>query len=148
MWLPGGVLPRKMEDHLKLTDNEVLTGIREHGSDSGKPAHTQAQRILGRKHYRLARQFTTDELAKNPRLPEQIANDLRKAFPDAILLHIDTPEGKPHKFTVRMRDGSNVSSLALSQLWIPPLVLGYLLVDPDILEEVKDWLNKNKVSQA
>jgi HD superfamily phosphohydrolase len=65
-WLPSKVFPTEYEKHLALTDNEVNTAIQAAAADQSKPGHIPAKRIAERRHFKLVRSFTPDELTYDP----------------------------------------------------------------------------------
>ena len=51
-WLPNGHFSTDLGKHLGLTDNEVLTAIRQISETPGVPGHDSARRIACREHFR------------------------------------------------------------------------------------------------
>ena len=145
-WLPGNVLPTDCEGHLSLTDNEALTAIRQAASDNAKPGHTAAQRIIHRAHFKLLRDFVPDELTHDPLIPAKLHDALSKQF-GAInfILHRHEEKRNPQKFTVKLKDGSAISSLAVSAVLrsYPRLNVAFILVEPNVRDQASEWLRKH-----
>jgi uncharacterized protein len=53
LWLPNGQFSGKLEDHLRMNDNDIWVAIRDAADDASHPAHDPAQRIHERKHYKV-----------------------------------------------------------------------------------------------
>jgi hypothetical protein len=144
-WLPSGVLPTDYENHLVLTDNEVNTAIREAAADASKPGHEAAERIQQRRHFKLLRPFTPDELTHDPLLPSRVTNELKNKFGANQIHAYDRAEKKsPKRFAVRMKDGRTESSIAVSQVLhsYPTLNISLILVDPDLRQLALEFLKK------
>jgi HD superfamily phosphohydrolase len=134
-WLTPEVLPTDYEKHLVLTDNEVTTAIREASADVSKPGHEGAERIEKRRHFKLIRQFTPDELMHSPLLPSRVAAELKKKFgEDRVHLYEYAEKKSPKRFAVRLKDRRIESSIAVSQILnsYPTLNLSLILIDPDL----------------
>jgi hypothetical protein len=86
-WLPNNVLPNEYEMHLALTDNEVNTAIRIAAADSSRPGHVAARRIVQRDHFKFLRQFTSDEVTRDPLLPSRVAKQLQDTLGYPFILY-------------------------------------------------------------
>ena len=51
-WLPNGHLSTVIDEHQRLTDNEVLAEISRAARNSSAPGHAPASRIVNRKHFK------------------------------------------------------------------------------------------------
>jgi HD superfamily phosphohydrolase len=144
-WLPGKLLPTEYEKHLALTDNEVNTAIREAAADVSKPGHAAAERIIQRKHFKLLRQFSSDEMMHDPLLPSRLTKQLKEHFGEnQVILHRYVEKKNPQHFAVRMKDGRTESSIAVSQVLrsYPTQNLSLILIDPHIRETALAFLKK------
>src|SRR5439155_10937228 len=81
-WLPGGLYPTGVEEHLRLTDSEVLTGIRAAALNPAQRGHDAARRIAERDHFRLAYAMRRTDLdaAPGPEAPEHLQAALLARF--------------------------------------------------------------------
>src|SRR5436853_514966 len=52
-WLPDGAFPTAVDQHLRLTDNEVTAALLEAAFDPSKVGHTHACRIILREHFKV-----------------------------------------------------------------------------------------------
>ena len=52
-WLPSGKFSTSPEEHLRMTDNEVLSGMAESSADSEARGHDSARRIIRREHFKV-----------------------------------------------------------------------------------------------
>lgn len=145
-WLPNHALPTNYEHHLALTDNEVVTAIRIVAHDFSAAGHEAARRIFHRQHFKLLRQFVPDELARDPLMPVKIETDLKAKFgADKIILHRYEENKNPQSFTVKLRDGRMISSLAVSAVLrqYPRQNVAFILVEPNLKEQASGWLKDN-----
>ena len=145
-WLPNHSLPINYEDHLALSDNEVATAIRISAHDSSSPGHEAARRIFSREHFKLLRQFVSDELTLEPLMPSKVFNALEEKFGKRkFILHRYKENKNPQSFTVRLRDGRTISSLAMSAVLrqYPRQNIAFILVEPKLREQASEWLKNN-----
>jgi uncharacterized protein len=111
-WLPGGILPTEVDQHLALTDNEVNTAIRFASTDRSLPGHDPARRIVCRDHYKRLHEFPPDQATRNPLLPQRIKAALTEKFGEQnFVFHEYQEKKKPQRFSVRLKDGEIESSL-------------------------------------
>jgi uncharacterized protein len=148
-WLPEGKLSIDCKSHLALTDNEVNSAMCASALDSGRPGHRAAKRVICREHFKLLHQFTVQELHVHPNLPNEVLLQLEREFGQPNFFRFVYDEKRsPKKFTVRKKDGSPASSLAVSDLLmsIPVISLGFILVEPTIRNRAKVWLKHDLTS--
>jgi len=146
-WLTPELLPTEYNKHLALTDNEVNTAIREASADPSRSGHEAAKRIEKRKHFKLLRQFTPDELTQSPLLPSTLATELEKQFGEDRVHAYEYAEKKsPKRFAVRMKDGSSESSIAVSQILqsYPRLNVSFIMIDPDLKQLASQFLETSR----
>ena len=60
-WLDGGMFPIDYEEHLKYTDNEVISAMLSIAKDKSHPAHLHANRIVHRRHFRSIYRSTAED---------------------------------------------------------------------------------------
>jgi len=145
-WLPNHSLPTDYEGHLALTDNEVTTAIRIAARDSVMRGHEPARRIFSREHFKLLRQFVPNELTNDPLIPDKIVKALQEKFgKEKFILHRYEENKNPQSFTVKLRDGRTISSLAVSAVLrqYPRQNIAFILVDPRFKEQASEWLKAN-----
>ncbi|MFH1538569.1 MAG: HD domain-containing protein [bacterium] len=145
-WLDGGRFSTEIENHLKITDNEVTMAILEAERDEGKPGHIHADRIVNRKHFRVLYE-------RDPKDPPESADRIYEAACERFgeeNIKKDVPPlqvGSRPDFPVLRRDDSIRSSMELSDIFsngIPPVAIEYVFISPEHLESAKEWLEKEK----
>ncbi|MDE0307024.1 MAG: hypothetical protein OXI87_19410 [Albidovulum sp.] len=63
--LDGGSFSTQIEDHLRLTDNEVTAALLEAARRADKPGHLHADRIVSRNHFRPLYERNPNDIRKN-----------------------------------------------------------------------------------
>ena len=63
-WLPNGKFPITIDKHLSLTDNEVISAIRENASKKNSKCHEPAKRIEQREHFRTVYELSLQHIHK------------------------------------------------------------------------------------
>ncbi len=79
-FLPTGTFPTEIEAHLEMTDNEVLSALREAAANSTKKGHKYARRIMKREHFKLLYQRNPDDIRRNPDAVQSIYAGVSKEF--------------------------------------------------------------------
>jgi hypothetical protein len=142
-WLPEGAFPTDPAEHLRYTDNEVLTAIRVAAADRDADGHDAARRIVERDHFRIAYHRQPDDVGARAVATRAIAKAAAEHFGDERVRYGASPRrGDPPDFPVLDRDGSSVSSLSLSEVLtkLPASLDEYVLVEPSIREDAKRWI--------
>jgi HD superfamily phosphohydrolase len=148
-WLPGGAFSTKIEDHLNLTDNEVMAAILAAARDRTHPAHDPARRIVERDHYRKVYQRNPDDVAVNPEAAQAVATNLAMNFKGTnVYYDVYKERSRPLNFPVLTPDGRVVSSLALSETLrhLPVVAVDFVFVAPEHRQEAEQWLQGNPKS--
>ena len=146
-WLPAGRFPTDLSQHLETTDNEVTSGLLEAARGSQSTGHESARRIAARQHFKVAYERNPNDLNLHP--------DPRKALYEATLEHFGstrvrrdayTEKGRALDFPVLLRDRGIAPSLRVSEALnrIPVVAVDYILVAPEIREEVMEWIKGNR----
>ena len=60
-WLDGGIFPTDCEEHLKHTDNGVISAMLSIAKDKSHPAHLHADRIVHRRHFKSIYRSTAED---------------------------------------------------------------------------------------
>ncbi len=139
-WLPDGMFSVDVPSHMKLSDNEVLTAIAVAAEDPTAPGHDPARRIQRREHFRVAYSRRPED---PPGATEAIAEAASLKFDPPNVRYGKSPRRPdPPDFPVRERDGSSVSSLALSDVLktLPASRDEYVFVAPELRDEAKAWI--------
>jgi hypothetical protein len=148
-WIQGGKLPTTTEEHLSITDNEVISALRAASADPTIPGHKHAEMIINRKHFKVLYELNPNDFKINSDAAVLIAEATEKKFGrDKTRFDSYTEKRELMDFPVLLGDGSVVSSLSLSQALekLPIVTIDYVFInpDPDIRDHAEKWLKKNK----
>jgi HD superfamily phosphohydrolase len=146
-WLTDGRFSMNLEDHLRMTDNEVLSGLWAAAMDPARKAHVQARRITGRRHFRMLYESNPIDRKVNLQSVELVYEAARKEFGDDAVRHDPYTSGtEAEEFPVYQRDSTIASSVALSPTLQngPSFAVDYVFIDPDLKEKAKAWLDAQK----
>jgi uncharacterized protein len=140
--LPEGKFSVDVSEHMTLTDNEVLVEIAAAAKDPKAPGHDPARRIQQREHFRVAYVRSPDD---PPGTIEAVAKAASEQFGPENVRYGKSPR-RPDQpdFPVMERDGSSVSSLALSEVLkrLPASRDEYVFVAPEFRDKAKKWITK------
>lgn len=146
-----GKLSADPVDHQKLSDNEVLSELALAAADEEHPGHSPAKCIVKRQHFKVVYQREPGDLELHPEPGRVLYDALISEFGEEVGRRFLRYDGYAQKesgmeFPVQMRDGTIVSSVALSQVLsqIPLVAVEYIFAADDVLSQVKSWLDKNK----
>ena len=146
-WLDDGRFPTAIEDHLRLTDNEVTAALLNAARDLGSNGHNHARRILDRDHYRLLYKRNPVDIEINPEAARAMFKATCEKF-DPNLIRLDQWRQKDSNvdFPVHSKDSRIVSSLAMSEslVHLPTIAVDYIFADSSILEEAEAWLEEER----
>ncbi len=148
-WLPGGEFATDVETHLKLTDNEIMSGLAATAMDSADESARFAQRIVTRDHFRLLYQRNPDDITKNPDAAEAINAEAEIKFgAENVRFDRYTQKSGAPDFPVWTRDGRTVSSLSISSTLngLPVTANAFVFIEPSLRNEAEAWLNNARES--
>lgn len=146
-WLPEGQFSTDIEKHLAMTDNEVLGAISNAAQEEGCASHAEADRILGRQHFKIVYQRNPTDFAVNTESGEAIFKGLCDQFtPELIRFDSYTQKGGAPDFPVAMRDDRIESAILLSTPLknLPVVAIGYVFADRTIHKEAESWVKTNR----
>lgn len=146
-WLPGGVFSTKVEDHLRLTDNEVTAAFLEAAVDSAKNGHDPAYRIVHRKHFKLLYQRNPEDVKINPDSGKIIYQAACDTFgKENVRYDKYIGKGGSLHFPVKTKDGRVVSSHTISETIsnLPVVAVEYVFISPDLYDDAESWLKQNR----
>lgn len=145
-WFPGGYLPIDIEEHLKMTDNEISVDLFKAARHEEHPGHDSARRIINREHFKLLYQRNPNDIQKNPEAGKLIFDAARNKFGEANV-RFDTykQKGSGLNFPVLI-DGRIASSLAMSEVLktVPIVAVDYVFINPDYREDAEKWLKEER----
>jgi HD superfamily phosphohydrolase len=136
-WLPGGGFPVDVQQHLRLTDNEVTAAIFDAAADPLKPGHDAAARIVERKHFRVVYERGPDDTADTGQAIWEAAKD--EYGVEAIRHCSSRDASRVLDFPVLAHDDSIVSAAAMSETLrrIPASTADFVFVRPDIRDSAR-----------
>lgn len=145
-WLDEGVFKTSVEEHLDLTDVEILSAIREAAEDDEADGHDPARRIIERYHYKRIYKRNPDDRAITEDAAQAVYEALSEEF-GSQNVRFDKYFGKDIAidFPVFSKEGRIESALAQSETLenIPPLAVEYVYISPDLRDDAQDWLDTN-----
>lgn len=135
-WLQNGVFTTEVENHLRMTDNEVFVGLFNVAHDQNHKGHEYAKRIISRNHFRLLYDRKQEDISKNLEAQKAIYNDLKKKFGgNNVIYDTDKQKGENSNFPVYLNNRKIVSALSISDvlLKIPIAAIDSIYINPDCL---------------
>jgi HD superfamily phosphohydrolase len=143
----GGKFSTSVEDHLRVTDNEVMVAILESARGTGFPGHTAARRIVERDHFHLAYQWNPVDAKVNPAAAEAVfIAACEKYGSDRVRRDRRPAKNEGVDFPVLTEDHRVASSLELSEALqqIPAAKFDFVFVDGPLTEDAKEWLKAER----
>jgi hypothetical protein len=147
-WLPKGKFSTSLKIHLKMSDVEVLAGVRSAYEKVKSPHHKLARRIQCREHFRRLYEAAPTDKEGGILIPGKViaAAAAEKFGKDLVRYdHIPAKAAAP-SFPVLQYDGSIVSSLQRSQILanMPPIGVDTVYCDKSVYDDAIEWRNANK----
>lgn len=145
-WLPGNKFSTELESHLKMTDNEVLTAMREISRNPEHQGFEQAKRFIERNHFKTLYERNPEDLNINPEAGLCIYTEAVEKFGEEnVRFDRYKKRGGAPDFPVLAMDRRINSSLVMSKAFesFPEISIDYVFVDRSILKEARGWLKKN-----
>jgi len=148
-WLDKGKFSTKVESHLRMTDNEVTSGLLAAARSKRTAAHDHARRIVERDHFRKLYERNPIDVSKNSDAASVIFAAAEKEFGSANLRFDQYPaKGGSHDFPVLLSDNRIVSSVAASPvlLKVPVIVAEFIFIASDLRDKATAWRDANLTS--
>lgn len=145
-WLPSGKFSTDLEQHLQMTDSEVMAGILRVAREESHPGHDPARRLVNREHFRLLYRPNSDDLTKNLQAGKAMFEAARSKFGAENVLYDEwTDPEQALSFPVRCRDGRISSSLRMSEVLarMPAIALNSVYVSPELRDKAEKWRDEN-----
>jgi hypothetical protein len=148
-WLKGGRFSILLEDHLRMTDNEVMAAICEASTAPTAKAHEAACRITERQHFRVLYESNLNDEKINLANVDLVFQAATKEFGrESVRRDFYSSEPASEDFPVRLRDGKIASSLALSETFRVGQGLGFqvtfVFISPESKQRADKWLDENR----
>jgi uncharacterized protein len=153
-WLAEGTLLKQgqfstdLEDHLKMTDDEVNAAMRVAGSDPRQAGHDPAKRIMTHNHFRVLYERNPQDTKLNSDAAGAIARAATQEFgEDSIRYSQPMIKSVALDYPVQTRDGRIEPAISVSEMLsnLKPSSVDCVFVRPDLQQKAEQWLSKNRV---
>ena len=141
-WLPDGEFSTEIEDHLAITDNEVIVGLREAFLDEEHPGHIHAKRIIEHKHFKVLYECTPDDREININAEKAIYEAACKKYGEEYVRYDRYPGKGGSQFFPVLRRGKILPSTELSDTLkeTPVAATYFVFIDRTYLPDAEKWL--------
>ena len=146
-WLNGGKFSVNLDDHIQMTDNEVLAAMQQVAGDSAHPAYDPARRILKREHFRLIYKRNPNDMKINIEAGSAVYGALCERFGADNCRHDQNNKlNTAPDYPVLADDKRVLSSLVCSDILtnLAPAAFDYVFIAPELKVEAEKWLEKNR----
>ncbi len=146
-WLPKGKYPTRLDQHLHLTDAEVIAAMSNAARSPRSAGHEPARRIVQRRHFKLLWEQNPADLSVNPEAGSVICEAVEAVFgTEAVRRDRVSKSGATIDFPVAYPDNRVTSGQLLSEVLrnLPTLAFDYVFVQPELISEAKQWLDNNR----
>ena len=133
-----------LDQHQRMTDNEVTSALARSANDVGAPGHSHARAIMRRQHMRLLFVAKDDLTGARSQAINHLESLCVEKYGDDVHL-----VAKPVKFTashamVRRRDGSLVAFDDFSDMAPARLnsTLRFVLISPGLVDKARAWVDE------
>jgi HD superfamily phosphohydrolase len=147
LWLKDGKFSIDLEDHLRMTDNEVLVGIQKAAYDSGHSANDPARRILRREHFKILYGRNPKDMRINREASKAVYEAACSKFGPDNFRHDPYKKGnKIADYPVLYDDGRIVSAISSSNILaaLESAAIDFVFVTPELSNEAHKWLETNR----
>jgi HD superfamily phosphohydrolase len=142
-----GKFSTSVEDHLRITDNEITAAILEVAREGDLPGHTHARRIVERDHFHRVYECNPVDAKVNLAAAEAVYLAARERYgEERVRRDSRPPKNEGVDFPVLIQDGRVASSLELSQALqqLPAAAFDFVFVDASVTEDARDWLKADR----
>ena len=146
-WLGGKFFPTNTEDHLRYTDNEVMSGLLAAAREPNLAGHVHAKRFVERQHFKRLYERNPADQKINRTAVDLIFDSLVAEFgADSVRRDSYRPRAAALDFPVLRADNSIESSINLSETLqkIPSAAFDLILCDRAILANAASFLESNR----
>ncbi len=136
----NGRLPTDWREMLHITDDEVLSALREAARTPSDDMKTLAERLLNRQHFRTIFEQVSTHKKRRPTIFSELLAFARSEFGlENVRYATYGPKSERNDFWVVTEDGSVESSLEVSDVIakLPPIEFGYLFVAPELNDKAR-----------
>lgn len=130
-----------------MDDARLQVALHDAASTSSAPGHEHAKRIVNRRHFKVAWSLNAADLRLNQNACAIIAEALTTRYGAENVRKDTYSKAQRTDFPVLMRDGKinwaqSVSDV-VRNLSLSPLATEFVLVEPTLRDEARDWLRPN-----
>lgn len=149
-WLDGGMFPIDYEEHLKYTDNEVISGMLSIAKDKSHPAHTHADRIVHRRHFKSIYRPTAEDKKLSILEPsKKIYEAVSKEFGEENIKHVQVPvtqKNSESNFPVLIQGRRITKATSEKETFsrVPPATCDHVFILSEMREQADAWLTENR----
>ena len=147
-WLDGGMFPTDCGEHLRHTDNEVLSDLLTIAIDKSHPAHLQATRIVYRRHFRSIYRSTAEDRKLSGFKPgRKIYEAACEKFNEENVKHVEkTQTRRISDFPILVQGARIAGAVSEKETFagVPLASCEHVFIAPEIREEADDWLSQNR----
>jgi uncharacterized protein len=145
--LDGKPLSAEPEQHLEMTDNEVLVEIAQAARSQELPGHNPATRIIHREHFRRVYDWNPTDTQMNPEAGNAIAAALRERYGSDMVRHNRyREENRPNDFPVMTNDGVIESAFEMSTIIerVPVVTVDHVYVVPELKVDAERYIKEHR----
>jgi HD superfamily phosphohydrolase len=141
-WLADGRFSTDLEDHLAMTDNEVMAALSRAARDESLDGHEPARRLLHRHHLRLLYERREPDVRENPDIVKVVGRAAAEHFGAENVVCDLYEKSSTLNFPVLQSDGQVRRATAVSGefLRLPEVKFGFVFVTPECRSEALEWL--------
>jgi HD superfamily phosphohydrolase len=144
-----GRFSTSVEDHLRVTDNEVMAAILEAARKQDLPGHIHARRIVERDHFHRVYEWNPVDAKVNPAAAEAVFLAACDRYgEERVRRDSRPPKNEGVDFPVLIQDGRVASSLELSQALqqLPAAAFDFVFVEGSLTQEAREWLKADRTN--
>lgn len=146
-WLEGGAFPTDLQQHFRMTDNEITAALLDAAYDESKPGQLHARRIIRREHFKRLYERNPGDVKINPEAGHEVFVALSAKFGADNLRFDRYRQGSgSHDFPVRLHDAQIVSSLAMSETLnnVPIVAVDYVFANRPVFKAADKFLKAHR----
>lgn len=147
--LNDGVFPTRLEEHLRMTDDEVNAAMRLAANEPKRAGHDAAHCVMSHNHFRVLYEKNPHDAKINSDPGGAVEKAAVEEF-GAESIRYSHPKLKnvASEFPVRTRDGRIEPAISLSEVLanLKPTSIDCVFISPSLEKKGKDWLARNRDS--
>ncbi|MDE0330823.1 MAG: HD domain-containing protein [Nitrospinae bacterium] len=144
-WLDKGLFPTDWKEHLKYTDNEVISAMLSIAQNKSHPAHIHADRIVNRRHFRsIYRSTAEDRKLLEP--GKKIYEAASEKFGEENVKHVEKTQTRSVSDFPVLVQGTRIAQAASEKETFEDVtsVYEHVFVSAEMKNEANTWLLNNR----